>query len=74
GLKESKQVFDLLKGLNKQPIVVDADDMINDSKGTLKKYCELIEEEFKEEMIHWKAETVNEWSGNGTFISKLMVQ
>ncbi|CAG8808287.1 6284_t:CDS:2, partial [Racocetra persica] len=28
----------------------------------LKKYCKLIGEEYKEEMIHWEAKPVNEWS------------
>ncbi|CAG8851089.1 3778_t:CDS:1, partial [Racocetra persica] len=53
GLRESKQIFDLLKDLNKQLIVVDADDLINDPERVMKKYCELIEEEYKDEMIHW---------------------
>ncbi|CAG8707703.1 13263_t:CDS:2, partial [Racocetra persica] len=38
------------------------------------KYCELIGEEYKEEMIHWEATTVNEWSGsqNTSIATKLM--
>ncbi|KAF0525392.1 branched-chain-amino-acid aminotransferase-like protein 1 [Gigaspora margarita] len=73
GLKESKQIFDLIKDLNKQPIVVDADDLIDDPERVLKKYCELIGEEFKEEMIHWEAKNINEWNGNNFTITKLMV-
>ncbi|KAF0455188.1 branched-chain-amino-acid aminotransferase-like protein 1 [Gigaspora margarita] len=74
GLKQSKQIFDFLKDLNKQPIVVDADDVINDPEGTLKKYCELIGEEFKEEMIKWEAKPINEFrfKGDCTTISELM--
>ncbi|CAG8774481.1 26164_t:CDS:2, partial [Racocetra persica] len=74
GLRESKQIFDLLKDLNKQLIVVDADDLINDPERVLKKYCELIGEEYKEEMIHWEAKPVNEWSGsqNTSIVAKLM--
>ncbi|CAG8460100.1 12817_t:CDS:2, partial [Racocetra persica] len=64
GLKETKQIFDLLKELNKPLVVVDADDLINDPERVLKKYCELIGEEFKEEMTHWEAKPVKEWVGN----------
>ncbi|CAG8748269.1 11658_t:CDS:2, partial [Racocetra fulgida] len=66
GLKESKQIFDLLKDLNKQLIVVDADDLINDPERVLNKYCELIGEGYKEEMIHWEAKTVNDNAENST--------
>ncbi|RIB24135.1 hypothetical protein C2G38_2032138 [Gigaspora rosea] len=77
GLKQSKQIFDFLKDLNKQPIVVDADDVINDPEGILKKYCELIGEEFKKEMIQWEAKPINEFRFKGdstTTISELMNQ
>ncbi|CAG8600786.1 16075_t:CDS:2 [Racocetra fulgida] len=74
GLRESKQIFDLLKGLNKQLIVVDADDLINDPERVLKKYCELIGEEYKEEMIHWEAKPVNEWNVRNATDAKLMIQ
>ncbi|CAG8851702.1 34458_t:CDS:2, partial [Gigaspora margarita] len=64
--------------LNKQPIVINSDDIINDPKGILKKYCELIGEEFKEEMIQWEAKPINEFRFKGanttyTTISELMV-
>ncbi|RIA99919.1 hypothetical protein C2G38_2256976 [Gigaspora rosea] len=74
GLTQSKQIFDFLKDLNKQPIVIDSDDVINDPEGILKKYCELIGEEFKEEMIQWEAKPINEFKGTNVAISKLMVQ
>ncbi|CAG8673061.1 7581_t:CDS:2, partial [Racocetra persica] len=75
GLEESKQIFDLLKDLNKQLIVVDADDLVNDPERILKKYCELIGEEFKEEMTHWEAKPVKEWgdANAGDGISKFMI-
>ncbi|KAF0553055.1 branched-chain-amino-acid aminotransferase-like protein 1 [Gigaspora margarita] len=74
GLIQSKQIFDFLKDLNKQPIVIDSDDVINDPEGILKKYCELIGEEFKEEMIQWEAKPINEFKGTNVTISKFMVQ
>ncbi|CAG8837621.1 45073_t:CDS:2, partial [Gigaspora margarita] len=75
GLAQSKQIFDFLKDLNKQPIVIDSDDVINDPEGILKKYCELIGEEFKEEMIKWEAKSINEFRFKGTknTLSELMV-
>ncbi|CAG8816447.1 40789_t:CDS:2, partial [Gigaspora margarita] len=72
GLAQSKQIFDFLKDLNKQPIVIDSDDVINDPEGILKKYCELIGEEFKEEMIQWEAKPINEFKGTNVTISKFM--
>ncbi|CAG8499497.1 5522_t:CDS:2 [Racocetra fulgida] len=69
-LRESKQIFDLLKDLNKKLIVVDADDLINDPERVLKKYCELIDEEYKQEMIHWEATTVNDNAENSTGFNK----
>ncbi|CAG8738453.1 7683_t:CDS:1, partial [Racocetra fulgida] len=76
GLKESKQLFDLLKDLNKQLIVVDADDLINDPERVLKKYCELIGEEFKEEMTHWEAKPIKDWAvdGKAAKVLKFMTQ
>ncbi|CAG8453610.1 9910_t:CDS:2 [Scutellospora calospora] len=62
GLKESKQLFDYLKELNKEPIVIVADDLIANPEKVMKKYCEIIGEEFKEEMIHWESKEVNEWN------------
>ncbi|CAG8612539.1 7215_t:CDS:2, partial [Scutellospora calospora] len=61
GLKESKQLFDYLKESNKEPIVIVADDLITNPEKVMKKYCEMIGEEFKEEMIHWESKNVNEW-------------
>ncbi|CAG8664695.1 9513_t:CDS:1, partial [Racocetra fulgida] len=72
GLRESKQIFNSLKDINKQLIVVDADDLVNDPERVLKKYCELIGEEYKEEMIHWEAKAVNEWNGKSTKDGNLM--
>ncbi|CAG8648125.1 12235_t:CDS:1, partial [Cetraspora pellucida] len=71
GLKESKQLFDYLKESKKHPIVVDADDLINNPEKVLKEYCEMIGEEFKEKMIHWESKDIKEWESEA---HKMMAQ
>ncbi|CAG8455848.1 hypothetical protein C2G38_2033442 [Gigaspora rosea] len=56
GLKESRILYDLIKNASGEEIaLVDADDLVQEPEKVLKKYCELINVEFKKEMLNWKS-------------------
>ena len=46
------------------PIVVDADDLLNDPKGTMKKYCTATGLPFKETMVSWEPKSFPEWDSD----------
>ncbi|CAI2185620.1 19022_t:CDS:2 [Funneliformis geosporum] len=62
GLKESRALYDLIKGITEEEIpLVDADDLIRDPEKVMRRYCKMIGAEFKREMLEWKAEKVEHW-------------
>ncbi|CAG8533098.1 19522_t:CDS:2 [Dentiscutata erythropus] len=62
GLKESRNLYDLIKNVTGEEIaLVDADDLIREPEKILRKYCEMVNVEFKKEMLEWKAERVEIW-------------
>ncbi|CAG8597170.1 15670_t:CDS:2 [Dentiscutata heterogama] len=62
GLKEPRIFYDLIKNVTGEEIaVVDADDLVREPEKILRKYCEIVNVEFKKEMLEWKAEKVEMW-------------
>ncbi|CAG8638271.1 9364_t:CDS:2, partial [Dentiscutata heterogama] len=62
GLKEPRILYDLIKNLTGEEIaVVDADDLVREPEKIMRKYCEMVNVEFKKEMLEWKAENVETW-------------
>ncbi|CAG8726976.1 12655_t:CDS:1 [Racocetra fulgida] len=62
GLSELVELFNYVKDeLGQTPIVVDADDLCNDSKKVLGKYCEMVNVDFKESMLTWEAGKIEGW-------------
>ncbi|CAG8638094.1 3723_t:CDS:2 [Ambispora gerdemannii] len=73
GIKELAVFFDYVKEEFKDqtPLVIDADDLCKNPKGILRKYCELIGEEFDESMISWKPGKIKDWYSMGVWHSDL---
>ncbi|RIB22577.1 hypothetical protein C2G38_2173655 [Gigaspora rosea] len=56
GLKQLRILYDLIKNASGEEIaLVDADDLVQDPEKILGKYCEMINVEFKKEMLNWKS-------------------
>ncbi|CAG8679077.1 22487_t:CDS:2, partial [Racocetra persica] len=61
-LKESRIFYDLIKNITREEIVlVDADDLVQEPVKILRKYCEMVNVEFKKEMLEWKEERLKIW-------------
>ncbi|KAF0520761.1 branched-chain-amino-acid aminotransferase-like protein 1 [Gigaspora margarita] len=61
-LKESRILYDLIKNITGEEIVlVDADDLVQEPEKILRKYCEMVNVEFKKEMLEWKEERLKIW-------------
>ncbi|CAG8811356.1 31676_t:CDS:2, partial [Racocetra persica] len=61
-LKESRFLYDLIKNITEEEIVlVDADDLLREPEKILRKYCEMVNVEFKKEILKWKEERSNIW-------------
>ncbi|XP_070538892.1 uncharacterized protein [Ptychodera flava] len=43
------------------PVIIDADDLLADPAGIMKKYCEAVGFEFRESMLHWEPGLVDGW-------------
>ncbi|CAG8656827.1 93_t:CDS:1, partial [Dentiscutata heterogama] len=62
GLKESRDLYDLITNVTGEEIpLVDADDLVREPEKVLRKYCEMVNVEFKKEMLEWKAERLEIW-------------
>ncbi|XP_070577880.1 uncharacterized protein [Ptychodera flava] len=44
------------------PVIIDADDLLADPAGIMRKYCEAVGFEFRESMLHWESGTLEAWS------------
>ncbi|CAG8742000.1 8958_t:CDS:1, partial [Cetraspora pellucida] len=52
GIKESRELYDLIKNVTGEEIpLVDADDLVREPEKVLRKYCEMVNVEFKKEML-----------------------
>ncbi|CAG8648556.1 12774_t:CDS:2, partial [Dentiscutata erythropus] len=61
-LKESRRLYNLTKNITGEEIVlVDADDLVQEPEKILKKYCEMVNVEFKKEMLEWKEKRLKIW-------------
>ncbi|KAF0476758.1 branched-chain-amino-acid aminotransferase-like protein 1 [Gigaspora margarita] len=61
-IKESRTLYDLIKDATGEEIaIVDADDLIREPEKILRKYCGMVNVEFKKEMLEWKEERVKIW-------------
>ncbi|CAG8611381.1 97_t:CDS:2, partial [Racocetra persica] len=50
------------KNITEEEIVlVDADDLVRELEKILRKYCEMVNVEFKKEMLEWKEERLKIW-------------
>ncbi|XP_070538931.1 uncharacterized protein [Ptychodera flava] len=63
------ELFELFKFIGdstgETPLVIDADDLLNDPATMMKKYCDCVGFEFKESMLHWEAGPVDDWDYEG---------
>ncbi|CAG8829157.1 28290_t:CDS:1, partial [Dentiscutata erythropus] len=61
-LEGSRILYDLIKNITGEEIVlVDADDLVQEPEKILRKYCEIVNVEFKKEMLEWKEERLKIW-------------
>ncbi|CAG8804794.1 7639_t:CDS:2, partial [Gigaspora rosea] len=59
---KSRTLYDLIKDTTREEIaIVDANYLIREPKKILRKYCEMVNIEFKKEMIEMKEERVKIW-------------
>lgn len=67
GYSEQKDLFDYVtKRYRQTPIVVNSQDLVNNPRAVLQKYCELVNVEFKESMSNWKPKKIEQfdkWTG-----------
>ncbi len=62
GLESQYEQFRLTVNLTgKTPIVVDADDLVNDTEATMRAYCRALGIEFLEHSLRWSEELPKEW-------------
>ncbi|CAG8749580.1 6498_t:CDS:1, partial [Dentiscutata heterogama] len=62
-LKDLRILHDLIKNVTGEKIVlVDAGDLVREPEKILRKYCEMINKEFKKEMLEWKKERLKIWN------------
>ncbi|XP_065053349.1 uncharacterized protein LOC135682402 [Rhopilema esculentum] len=65
--KESgfRQMYELymfvVKHIDKCPVIVDADDLLNDPEGIMQEYCERIGARFEKEMLEWEPNPMPDW-------------
>ncbi|CAG8681234.1 9214_t:CDS:2, partial [Ambispora leptoticha] len=71
GIKELRELFDYVKDeLGQPPILLDADDLLQDPHGTMSKYCELLGISFKDSMLTWNKGKIPAWeSTNGWHVA-----
>ena len=61
-LRESRILYDLTKNITGEDIVlVDANDLVQEPEKIFRKYCEIVNIEFKKEMLEWKEERLKIW-------------
>ncbi|RIB17261.1 hypothetical protein C2G38_2088711, partial [Gigaspora rosea] len=61
-LKESRILYNLTKNITGKDIVlVDADDLVREPEKIFRKYCKMVNIEFKKEMLEWKEERLKIW-------------
>ncbi|CAG8455118.1 13368_t:CDS:2 [Ambispora gerdemannii] len=62
GIKELRELFDYaIDELGQPPILLDADDLLQDPHGCMSKYCKLVGISFEESMLTWNAGKVPGW-------------
>lgn len=62
GYEAQRKFFELVADMTgKPPAVVDAEDVIDDSHGVIKSYCEVVGISFIPESLTWEAESKPEW-------------
>lgn len=58
GYFESVTLYNYLKEIGIEPIIVDSGDLVQTPKMIMKAYCEHVQVPYRENMIEWKAEKV----------------
>lgn len=62
GFKQLFQFYQFVKRhLDASPVVVDADDLLDNPEGIMMSYCEAVEVEYQENMTRWNPGPVEEW-------------
>ena len=65
GFQPLYEMYDFVKQkVDPSPIVVDADDLLNDPKNIMKKYCTATGLPFKETMLSWEPKSFPEWDND----------
>ncbi|CAD5126587.1 DgyrCDS14677 [Dimorphilus gyrociliatus] len=60
GFKQLMELFEhVTKVLGQEPIVIEADDLVNNSVGVVKKYCQMVGMDYKHCMVEWDGSTTN---------------
>ncbi|XP_070577915.1 uncharacterized protein [Ptychodera flava] len=73
GICELLELFKFIRdSTGETPLVIDADDLLNDPAPMMKKYCDYVGFEFKESMLHWKAGSVDDWDFEGDWYDTVM--
>jgi hypothetical protein len=67
GYAESVRLVDLVKQLGGVPVIIDADDLVENPEGTVRAYCEAVEIPFLHRALHWErglpADMCADWGG-----------
>jgi len=68
GFKELLELYRFIAAKkDKNPIVVDADDLLEDPEGIMRAYCEGIGVTFDRKMLEWKNRCIPEWNVCGSW-------
>lgn len=77
GYSKQRDLFDYVTQRYKHPpIVVNAQDLVKSPRAVLRKYCDLVNVEFKESMISWqpkKVEQFDKWAGWHEYVNLLKI-
>ena len=68
---EMYDLFEYLRQQNTTPIVLDADDLLEDPNRMMKKYCELTGIPFNEKMMSWEAKKMTEMTWHSAKVLRL---
>ena len=70
-IKEMYDLFEHLRQQNITPIVLDADDLLEDPEGMMKKYCQFTGIPFDEKMLSWEPKKMSEMTWHSAKVLRL---
>lgn len=63
GYRELRLLFDFLRSKGRDPLILDAEDLLANPQDTMRKWCETVEVEFDPAMLEWKVGTQEHFVG-----------